>query len=116
MLIVNRAVQDAGPNKPRIVILSASVGSGHVRAAKAIESALGTQLPDATIAHVDALDLTNGGVPPRLWSRDISAPPGARRGWSDGCTISWTIPMTTARRQSRDSSSSESISRDFQNC
>jgi processive 1,2-diacylglycerol beta-glucosyltransferase len=47
-------------NKPRIVILSASVGSGHVRAAKAIESALGTLLPDATIAHVDALDLTNG--------------------------------------------------------
>jgi processive 1,2-diacylglycerol beta-glucosyltransferase len=41
------------------VILSASVGSGHVRAAKAIESALGAQLPDATIANVDALDLTN---------------------------------------------------------
>ncbi|MGD0389153.1 MAG: glycosyltransferase [Tepidisphaeraceae bacterium] len=46
--------------KPRIVILSASVGGGHVRAAQAIESALGEMLPDATIAHVDALDLTNG--------------------------------------------------------
>ncbi len=45
--------------RPRIVILSASVGSGHLRAAQAIESALGTLLPDATIAHVDALDLTN---------------------------------------------------------
>jgi processive 1,2-diacylglycerol beta-glucosyltransferase len=47
-----------GP-RPRIVILSASVGSGHVRAAQAIESALGELLPEATIAHVDALDLTN---------------------------------------------------------
>jgi processive 1,2-diacylglycerol beta-glucosyltransferase len=46
--------------KPRIAILSASVGSGHVRAGQAIESALGELLPDATIAHVDALDLTNG--------------------------------------------------------
>lgn len=46
--------------KPRIIILSASVGSGHIRAARAIESALSSQLPDATIAHVDALDLTNG--------------------------------------------------------
>ena len=46
--------------KPRIAILSASVGAGHVRAAQAIESALGELLPDATIAHVDALDLTNG--------------------------------------------------------
>jgi processive 1,2-diacylglycerol beta-glucosyltransferase len=31
-----------------------------VRAAQAIEAALGELLPDATIAHVDALDLTNG--------------------------------------------------------
>src|SRR5580658_9594249 len=44
---------------PRILILSASVGSGHVRAAQAIESALSNLLPDATLAHVDALDLTN---------------------------------------------------------
>jgi processive 1,2-diacylglycerol beta-glucosyltransferase len=44
---------------PRIVMLSASVGSGHVRAAKAIESALSELLPNATIAHVDVLNLTN---------------------------------------------------------
>jgi processive 1,2-diacylglycerol beta-glucosyltransferase len=48
------------PHKPRILILSASVGSGHVRAAQAIELALSSQLPDATIAHVDALEFTNG--------------------------------------------------------
>jgi processive 1,2-diacylglycerol beta-glucosyltransferase len=46
-------------HRPRIVILSASVGSGHVRAAQAIEAALSQILPDATIAHLDALDLTN---------------------------------------------------------
>jgi len=46
--------------RPRIVILSASVGSGHVRAAQAIESALAQMLPNATIAHLDALDMTNG--------------------------------------------------------
>jgi processive 1,2-diacylglycerol beta-glucosyltransferase len=48
-----------GNSRPRIVILSASVGAGHIRAAQAIESALGSILPDATIAHLDALDLTN---------------------------------------------------------
>ena len=46
-------------SKPRIVILSASVGAGHVRAAQAIECALAHSLPDATIAHVDVLKLTN---------------------------------------------------------
>jgi processive 1,2-diacylglycerol beta-glucosyltransferase len=57
---VDREFRVPGGAKPHIVILSASVGSGHVRAAKAIESALSSQLPDATIAHVDALELTNG--------------------------------------------------------
>ncbi len=102
-------------NKPRIVIFSASVGSGHVRAAKAIESALGTQLPDATIAHVDALDLTNGAFR-RATAPGISVPPEARRGLSGGCMIFWIIPTTTARRQSPDNSLSGSISRGFRNC
>jgi processive 1,2-diacylglycerol beta-glucosyltransferase len=44
---------------PRVVILSASVGSGHIRAAQAIESALAQILPNATIAHVDVLNFTN---------------------------------------------------------
>ncbi|HEY1922718.1 MAG TPA: hypothetical protein VGG44_08115, partial [Tepidisphaeraceae bacterium] len=50
---------DDGLCRPRILILSASVGSGHIRAAQAIESALGKLLPDADIANVDALKLTN---------------------------------------------------------
>jgi processive 1,2-diacylglycerol beta-glucosyltransferase len=48
-----------GSARPRILILSAAVGSGHLRAAQAIESALARILPNATIANVDALKLTN---------------------------------------------------------
>jgi processive 1,2-diacylglycerol beta-glucosyltransferase len=81
-----------GLSRPRILILSASVGSGHIRAAQAIESALGRILPNATIANVDALKLTNaafrraygGGyfraieVAPRLvgWIYDFLDHPG----------------------------------------
>jgi processive 1,2-diacylglycerol beta-glucosyltransferase len=51
-------VQDRSPG-PRILVLSASVGSGHVRAAQAIESALQQSAPAATIVNFDVLDLTN---------------------------------------------------------
>src|SRR5215470_17343600 len=47
------------PPEPRVLILSASVGAGHVRAAQAIRSALDRMLPHASIAHVDVLQLTN---------------------------------------------------------
>src|SRR5712692_6148563 len=43
----------------RILILSASVGAGHLRAAEAVELALKETLPDATIRNVDVLDMTN---------------------------------------------------------
>ena len=42
----------------RIVLVSASVGSGHVRAAEAVEQALREESPAAEVEHVDALDLT----------------------------------------------------------
>src|SRR5262245_54939366 len=45
--------------EPRILVLSAAVGAGHVRAAEAITLALTKRLPDATIKHVDVLKLTN---------------------------------------------------------
>jgi len=45
--------------KPRILILSASVGAGHVRAAEAIKSTLEQRLPGAAVMHVDVLKLTN---------------------------------------------------------
>lgn len=44
---------------PRVLVLSASVGAGHVRAAEAIEAALRLTLPDAFVQNVDVLDMTN---------------------------------------------------------
>src|SRR5437763_6103233 len=44
---------------PRIPVLSASVGAGHLRAAQAVELALRELAPDATIKNVDVLTLTN---------------------------------------------------------
>jgi processive 1,2-diacylglycerol beta-glucosyltransferase len=43
----------------RILIFSASVGAGHLRAAQAVELAARQLLPDATIRNVDILQLTN---------------------------------------------------------
>jgi processive 1,2-diacylglycerol beta-glucosyltransferase len=44
---------------PRILVLSASVGSGHLRAAEAVELALREVVPHATVRNVDVLELTN---------------------------------------------------------
>jgi processive 1,2-diacylglycerol beta-glucosyltransferase len=44
---------------PRILVLSAAVGAGHLRAAQAVELALRDIAPDATIRNVDVLTLTN---------------------------------------------------------
>jgi processive 1,2-diacylglycerol beta-glucosyltransferase len=43
----------------RILVLSASVGAGHLRAAQAVELALRETDPDATVRNVDVLTLTN---------------------------------------------------------
>jgi processive 1,2-diacylglycerol beta-glucosyltransferase len=43
----------------RLLILSASVGAGHLRAAQAVELALRETVPDATVRNVDVLELTN---------------------------------------------------------
>ena len=43
----------------RVLILSASVGMGHVRAAEAIESAVREVAPAVTVQNVDVLGLTN---------------------------------------------------------
>lgn len=47
------------PEAPRILILSASVGAGHLRAAQAVELAAKQTLPEATVKNVDVLTLTN---------------------------------------------------------
>src|SRR5207248_520543 len=44
---------------PRILILSASVGAGHLSAASAVEAALRQTVPDATVRNIDVLSLTN---------------------------------------------------------
>jgi len=43
----------------RVLILSASVGAGHLRAAQAVEEALRALDPRATVSNVDVLSLTN---------------------------------------------------------
>jgi processive 1,2-diacylglycerol beta-glucosyltransferase len=48
------------PARPRVLILSASVGSGHVHAARAIEAAFHMNHPHVAVTHVDVLQLTNG--------------------------------------------------------
>jgi processive 1,2-diacylglycerol beta-glucosyltransferase len=44
---------------PRILVLSASVGAGHMRAAEAVELALRQTLPDAHVENLDILEMTN---------------------------------------------------------
>lgn len=43
----------------RILVLSASVGAGHMRAAEAVELALKETIPDATVKNIDVLEMTN---------------------------------------------------------
>jgi processive 1,2-diacylglycerol beta-glucosyltransferase len=43
----------------RILVLSASVGAGHLRAAEAVELALRQLDPEAEVKNIDLLDLTN---------------------------------------------------------
>src|SRR5579871_2944572 len=45
--------------EPRILVLSASVGAGHLRAAEAVELALRQVVPYATVKNLDVLTLTN---------------------------------------------------------
>jgi processive 1,2-diacylglycerol beta-glucosyltransferase len=44
---------------PRILVLSASVGAGHLRAAQAVELALREVVPAATVRNLDVLEMTN---------------------------------------------------------
>jgi processive 1,2-diacylglycerol beta-glucosyltransferase len=46
-------------SSPRILVLSASVGAGHLRAAQAVELALKEMTPQATVRNLDVLSLTN---------------------------------------------------------
>jgi processive 1,2-diacylglycerol beta-glucosyltransferase len=45
--------------QPRILVVAASVGAGHVRAAQAVELALRQTVPGAVVRNLDILELTN---------------------------------------------------------
>jgi len=53
---------------PRILVLSASVGAGHLRAAQAVELALRQVVREAAVQNVDVLQLTNAAFR-RLYGR-----------------------------------------------
>lgn len=55
-------------SSPRILVLSASVGAGHLRAAEAVELALRERAPDAEVRNLDVLQLTNAAFR-RLYGR-----------------------------------------------
>jgi processive 1,2-diacylglycerol beta-glucosyltransferase len=63
MLGLAAPVVAAGNNEvsmaQRILVLSASVGAGHLRAAQAVELALKLVVPHATVKNLDVLELTN---------------------------------------------------------
>lgn len=44
---------------PRILVIAASVGAGHLRAAQAVELALRQTVPEATVQNIDVMELTN---------------------------------------------------------
>lgn len=44
---------------PRVLVLSASVGAGHLRAAEAVEAALHESAPHAVVKNLDVLEMTN---------------------------------------------------------
>ncbi len=44
---------------PRVLVLSAAVGAGHVRAAEAVELALREAHPEVTVRNLDVLEMTN---------------------------------------------------------
>ena len=46
-------------DRPRVLVLSASVGAGHLRAAQALELALRELAPAAAVRNLDVLGLTN---------------------------------------------------------
>jgi processive 1,2-diacylglycerol beta-glucosyltransferase len=43
----------------RVLVLSASVGAGHLRAAQAVELALRQLDPEAEVKNIDVLEFTN---------------------------------------------------------
>jgi processive 1,2-diacylglycerol beta-glucosyltransferase len=58
-LALQRPEKTSMNRPPRILVLSASVGAGHMRAAQAVELALRELAPEAIVRNIDLLELTN---------------------------------------------------------
>ena len=58
-MVIHTRQEEIRHAAPRILICSASVGSGHGRAAQAIGAALAQLRPDALVQHVDILSFAN---------------------------------------------------------
>ena len=67
-------------HQPRILVLSASVGAGHLRAAQAVELALREVVPEATVRNVDVLELTNTAFSTARW---LDAQPTLAQAFTD---------------------------------
>jgi len=61
-------VTTGGRGGRRVLLLSASAGAGHMRAAEAVAAALAQRAPEAEVHHLDALSLTTSAFR-RLYSR-----------------------------------------------
>ena len=92
----------------RILILSASVGAGHVRAAEAVEAALRETSPGVSIANYDVLSLMTGtfGTVYRDAYLDMVARAPQLLGWIYGATdkpfkkesVRWKVEQAGSRR------------------
>ena len=80
----------------RVLVLSASAGAGHLRAAEAIEKAIRLRGLASEVQHLDVLKYTNK-VFRHLYSKAyIDLVNNAPRFW-DGCMTISTIPPRTIR-------------------
>lgn len=94
-----------------ILILSASTGTGHIRAGEALAESVRSRAPDRRVRHLDVLDLAPGWVAtaygdgfeflaaraPRLWRRIYELSDGA----DDGETRVWSVAARVLFREFR---------------
>ena len=71
----------------RILILSASVGAGHMRAAEAVEAALREAAPEAAIANYDVLSLMPKAFGRLYRDAYLEMVDGRRNCWAGSTTL-----------------------------
>ena len=81
----------------RILVLAASVGAGHLRAAQAVELALRRLDPDAAIENYDVLEFTNATFRRLYGVAYLDMVNKARTSWATFTTCSTGRPRPNAR-------------------